>query len=51
MKLNAILCEKISKKGSPYICVEVYLTDKIKKLVFLTQAEVELVKMNVNQNK
>ena len=51
MKLNAIVCEKISKKGSPYICVEVYLTDKIKKLVFLTQAEVELVKMNVNQNK
>ncbi len=51
MKLNAIVCEKVSKKGNPYICIEVYLTDKIKKMVFLNEAELELIKIYANQNK
>ena len=51
MKLNAIVCEKVSKSGKPYICIEVYLTDKIKKMVFLTPAELELIKIYANQNK
>ena len=51
MKLNAIVCEKVSKKGNPYICIEVYLTDKIKKMVFLNEAELELIKIFANQNK
>ncbi len=51
MKLNAIVCEKVSKSGNPYICIEVYLTDKIKKMVFLTPVELELIKIYANQNK
>ncbi len=51
MKLNAIVCEKVSKSGKLYICIEVYLTDKIKKMVFLTPAELELIKIYANQNK
>lgn len=45
MNLKAVLVEKTSKKGLPYVCIEVSITDKIKKLVFLSQAEVELIKM------
>ena len=45
MPIEAVLVEKTSKKGNPYIAIEVYITDKIKKLVFLTQAELELLKM------
>ncbi len=45
MKLNAMLVEKISSKGNKYICVEIYLTDKVKKVVFLTDSEVELIKL------
>lgn len=49
MQLKAIVVEKTSKKGSTYIAVEVYITDKIKKLVFLTPAELELIKMANNK--
>lgn len=45
MNIKAILVEKISKGGKPYICVEVSLTEKVKKLVFLSEAEVELLKL------
>lgn len=45
MNLKAVLVEKTSKSGNPYVCVEVSITDKIKKLVFLSPAEVELIKM------
>ena len=45
MMINAELVEKVSKVGNKYICVELFLTDKVKKTVFLTDAEVELVKM------
>ena len=49
MKLNALLVEKISKKGTPYLCVEVSITDKIKKLVFLSQSEIELINLYYNK--
>lgn len=49
--VKAVVVEKTSKSGNPYVAIEVYITDKVKKLVFLTQAEVALLKMNSNQNK
>lgn len=49
MNLKAVLVEKISKKGNPYIAVEVTITENIKKLVFLTQAEIELLKLLPNK--
>lgn len=54
MKFNAVLVEKTSKKGNTYLCIEVAITDKIKKVVFLDQAEIELIKLayaNSNANK
>lgn len=48
MNMKAVLVEKTSKSGNPYVAIEVYITDKIKKLVFLTPAELELIKMNAN---
>ena len=46
MKLNAVLVEKVSKKGTPYLCVEISITDKIKKVVFLDEAELELIRLS-----
>lgn len=48
MNIKAVLVERMSKSGNPYVAIEVYVTDKIKKLVFLTPAELELIKMNAN---
>lgn len=42
------LVEKVSKKGNNYLCLEIYLTDTYKKVVFLDQAEVELLKLSNN---
>ncbi len=50
MQVKAVLCEKVSKKGNTYTCVEVYITDSIKKLVFLTDAEKELLKLYNNND-
>lgn len=46
MELKAVLEERVSKKsGNTYKCVVVYLTDTLKKIVFLDDAEVELLKL------
>lgn len=45
MNLKAVLVQRTSKKGNEYIAIEVTITEKIKKLVFLTPAELELLKM------
>lgn len=45
MEIKAVLVEAISKKGNPYKAIDVYITDTIKKRVFLTQAELELLKL------
>ena len=45
MNLKAILVEKTSKNGSTYIAVELYLTENVKKLVFLNETELELIKL------
>ena len=50
MKVNAMLVEKTSQKGNPYVCVEIYLTDKVKKVVFLDEAEIELIKLFIEKN-
>lgn len=47
MDVKAKLVEKVSKKGNSYVCIEVYITSNIKKLVFLTDAEVELLRLSV----
>lgn len=45
MKLDAILVEKVSKNGNPYSAIEIKLTDKVKKLVFLNDSEIELIRL------
>lgn len=49
MNIKAELVEKVSKKGNKYIAIEVSITDKIKKLVFLSDAELELLKLTANK--
>ena len=49
-EVKAILTEKVSSKGNNYTCIEVYITPNIKKMVFLTQAELELLKLSNNQD-
>lgn len=44
-KVEATLQERVSKKGNTYQCVVIKLTENMEKLVFLTQAEVELLKL------
>lgn len=50
MQVKAILCEKVSKKGNTYTCVEIYITENIKKLVFLTDAEKELLQIKESKS-
>lgn len=45
MNIKAELVQRISKNGNPYVAVEVTITDSIKKLVFLSQAEIELIRL------
>ena len=45
MVLKCQVVEKVSQKGNTYICLEVFLTENYKKIVFLDSAEVELLKM------
>lgn len=44
-KIEATLQERISKKGTAYQCVVLKLTENMEKLVFLTPAEIELLKI------
>lgn len=46
MNVKAVVVEKTSKEGKSYIAIEVYITDNIKKLVFLNPTELELLKLN-----
>lgn len=46
MKLEAHLEERTSKKsGNVYKCIVVKLTDKIEKIIFLDDTEVELLNL------
>jgi|GEM_PF-1960008 len=42
------LVEKVSKTGNNYLCLEIYLTNTYKKIVFLDKAEMELLKLSNN---
>lgn len=42
------LIEKVSKSGNNYICLEIFLTETYKKIVFLDKAEIELLKLSNN---
>ena len=48
MPIKAMLIERTSKNGNKYVCIEITITDKVKKLVFLNNAELELIKLNAN---
>ena len=45
-EFKCFLEERTSKKGSTYQCVVIKLTDKLEKLVFLTDAELALLQMS-----
>lgn len=50
MDLKCTLVEGIGKKsGKPYMALEVQLTDTLKKMIFLEPAELELLKIKMNQ--
>lgn len=51
MKLNAILVEKISKKGKQYVAIEIQLSENYKKLVFLDSSEMEILRLSTPTNK
>ena len=49
--MNDIKCSletRVSKKGNEYVCLVIKLTDRLEKLVFLEQAEIELLKQYYN---
>lgn len=48
-EFKATLETRTSKKGTPYEVVVVKITDTIEKLVFLSQAELELLKVNLEK--
>lgn len=48
-EFKATLETRTSKKGNQYEVLVVQLTDKLEKLVFLEQAELELLKLNAEK--
>lgn len=46
-KIDATLVERESKKGTPYQCVILKLTNTYEKTVFLDKAELELLKQTI----
>lgn len=51
MDVKATLEDKISKDGKPYKCIEIQITPTYKKVVFLQQAELELLALNDKNKK
>ena len=49
MNIKCQLIEKVSQKGNKYLCLEISLTENYKKIVFLDNAEVELIKLLANK--
>lgn len=49
-EFKATLETRTSKKGTDYEVLVIKLTDKLEKLVFLTQAELELLKISNLKN-
>lgn len=51
MPLDCKLVNRTSKEGNPYTCIEINLTENYKKVVFLTNAEKELILLSQHTNK
>lgn len=49
-EFKATLETRTSKKGTEYEVLVIKLTDKLEKLVFLDQAELELLKISNSKN-
>lgn len=49
-EFKATLETRTSKKGNQYEVLVIKLTDKLEKLVFLEQAELELLKLSSNNS-
>ncbi len=47
--MKAELVQKTSKNGVPYVCVELTLAPDYTKTVFLTKAELALIKASANK--
>lgn len=50
MDVKATLVTKTSKNGNEYKCIELQLTPTYKKVVFLDNAELELLTLNDKKN-
>lgn len=50
MQVKCQIVEKVSQKGNKYVCLEISLTDTYKKVVFLDNAELELLKLATSKN-
>ena len=50
-EFKATLETRTSKKGNEYEVLVIKLTDRLEKLVFLEQAEIELLKLSSEDNK
>lgn len=50
MQVKAELVDRISKEGNAYTAVEITITDNIKKLLFLKPAELELLKIKLEES-
>lgn len=50
MEVKATLVERTSKNGNQYTAIEISITDKVKKLVFLNESELELLKLSQDKN-
>lgn len=48
MNLKCQVVEKVSQKGNKYICLEIFITEDYKKVVYLDSAEIELIKLSAN---
>lgn len=46
MNVKAMLVEKTAKNGNKYTCIELYITENVKKMVFLTESELELIRLS-----
>lgn len=51
ISLRAEFVEKLSKEGNKYYVVEIYITNNVKKVVFLDPAEKELVLQQILNDK
>ena len=49
MKFDAVLETRTGKKGNVYECLVIKLSPNVEKLVFLTTAELELLKLQKSQ--